>query len=106
MIPFDFTAVDFAAARNRAIERAHGRWILVLDADEVLEHDSAPKIENLIAGGENAGYFLERQNHTSDSPKPVHGLCRPALSEPAPTIDTAAASTKSSMLRFCPEEGA
>jgi|HubBroStandDraft_4_1064222.scaffolds.fasta_scaffold2380059_1 glycosyltransferase involved in cell wall biosynthesis len=33
---------------NRAIERARGRWILVLDADEVLDPDSAPKIENLI----------------------------------------------------------
>jgi glycosyltransferase involved in cell wall biosynthesis len=70
LIPFDFTTVDFAAARNRAIERAHGRWILVLDADEVLEHDGAPKIEKLIAGDENAGYFLERHNHASDSKSP------------------------------------
>ncbi|HTA70870.1 MAG TPA: glycosyltransferase [Bryobacteraceae bacterium] len=70
VIPFDFTTIDFAAARNSALDRAHGRWILVLDADEVLEHDGTPKIEKLIAGGENAGYFLERHNHASDSQSP------------------------------------
>ena len=70
VIPFDFTRIDFAAARNSALDRAHGRWILMLDADEVLEHDGAPKIEKLIAGGENAGYFLERHNHASDSQSP------------------------------------
>jgi len=70
VIPFDFTTIDFAAARNAALDRAHGRWILMLDADEVLEHDGTPKIEKLIAGGENAGYFLERHNHASDSQSP------------------------------------
>src|ERR1700732_5069990 len=50
LIPFDFTTVDFAAARNRAIQRARAQWILVLDADEVLELDGVPKIEKLIAG--------------------------------------------------------
>ena len=70
VIPFDFTTVDFAAARNRAIERAHGRWILVVDADEMLVPDSASKIEKLIALDQNAGYFLERYNHSSDSQSP------------------------------------
>jgi tetratricopeptide (TPR) repeat protein len=59
--------VDFGAARNRAIERASGRWILVLDADESLDRASASMVEELVAGGENAGYFLERHNHSSDS---------------------------------------
>jgi len=70
LIPFDFATVNFAAARNRAIERARAQWILVLDADEVLELDGVPKIEKLIAGTENAGYFLERHNHASDSQSP------------------------------------
>jgi glycosyltransferase involved in cell wall biosynthesis len=67
VIPFDFTIVDFAAARNHAIARASGRWILMLDADEILDGASAAAIKELIALGENAGYFMERHNHSSDS---------------------------------------
>jgi glycosyltransferase involved in cell wall biosynthesis len=67
VIPFDFTIVDFAAARNHAIERASGRWILMLDADETLDRAGANMIEGLIAPGRNCGYFLERQNRSSDS---------------------------------------
>ena len=67
VIPFDFTFVDFAAARNRAIACASRPWILTLDADEVLDRASAPAIETLVARGENVGYFLERHNHRSDS---------------------------------------
>jgi glycosyltransferase involved in cell wall biosynthesis len=71
VIAFDFTVVDFAAARNHAIAHAQCRWILMLDADEVLAPDSAPKITKLMARGENAGYFLERHNQSSDSETPI-----------------------------------
>ena len=47
VIPFDFTVIDFAAARNRALSCARGRWILMLDADEVLDRASVPMIERL-----------------------------------------------------------
>jgi glycosyltransferase involved in cell wall biosynthesis len=70
VIPFDFTMVDFAAARNRALERASGQWILMLDADETLDSAGAEAIKRLVASDENAGYFLERHNHSSDSESP------------------------------------
>jgi glycosyltransferase involved in cell wall biosynthesis len=60
---FDFTFVDFAAARNAALARAAGGWILVLDADETLEPAAAPWIREAVARDENAGYYLERVNH-------------------------------------------
>lgn len=59
---FDFTFVDFAAARNRALARARGRWILVLDADEILHPEDAPLIRDLAAADANAGYYLQRLN--------------------------------------------
>ena len=71
VIPFDFTIIDFAAARNHAIAHASGRWILMLDADEILDGASAAAIEELVALDENAGYFLERHNHSSDSASPT-----------------------------------
>jgi glycosyltransferase involved in cell wall biosynthesis len=67
VIPFDFTTVDFAAARNCAIASANGRWVLMLDADETLHLSGASMIEMLVARDENAAYYLERHNHRSDS---------------------------------------
>jgi glycosyltransferase involved in cell wall biosynthesis len=71
VIPFDFTTVDFAAARNQALARATRHWILMLDADETLDPAGAPMIQQLLALNENAGYFLERYNHASDSSGPL-----------------------------------
>lgn len=71
VIPFNFTSVDFAAARNYAIERARGRWCLMLDADETLHAGSRPAVQTLVAGDENAGYFVERHNHWAGSDAPT-----------------------------------
>ena len=64
---FDFTTVDFAAARNRAKALANGRWILVLDADETLDPASVPLIQQLVARNENAGYYFRRVNRLADA---------------------------------------
>lgn len=63
---FDFSVVDFAAARNRSLALATGQWILALDADEILDPESIPLIRDLVAHGENAGYYFERLNRRPD----------------------------------------
>lgn len=70
VLPFDFTRVDFAAARNHGMARARGRWIFVLDADERLDPVTLPMLEELVAAEENQGYILERYNHAADSETP------------------------------------
>lgn len=40
---------DFAQARNRSLERAHGDWILILDADEELAPESRPLLKPRLA---------------------------------------------------------
>ena len=67
VVSFDFTFADFAAARNHSLAHATGRWIFVLDADETLDAASIPVIQGLIAGTANAGYYVARRNHASDS---------------------------------------
>jgi tetratricopeptide (TPR) repeat protein len=54
---------DFAAARNHALARATGDWILVLDADEVLEPVSAGELAGLLAAPGVEGYFVTIRNY-------------------------------------------
>lgn len=62
VVAFDFQVVDFAGARNRSLTCASRSWILVLDADEVLDASSVPLIRELIARDQDAGYYFERLN--------------------------------------------
>ena len=39
---------DFSAAKNFALEKARGKWILFLDADEYFPRESAGKVRHLI----------------------------------------------------------
>jgi len=62
VIDFDFTRIDFASARNCGLASASGRWVLVLDADEILNSESVPLVRDIAARGDNAGYYFERLN--------------------------------------------
>lgn len=53
---------DFAAARNYALDKATGDWILVLDADEALEFVSTDEFYGLIATPGVEGYYLKIRN--------------------------------------------
>ena len=45
---------DFAAAKNYALEKANGDWIVFLDADEYLEESCVAKVKDIIARIGNA----------------------------------------------------
>jgi tetratricopeptide (TPR) repeat protein len=50
---------DFAAARNESLRHATGDWILVLDADEALAEDSAPRLRELIRNPDVVAYYVK-----------------------------------------------
>lgn len=52
---------DFAIARNYALEFAQGEWILVLDADEILNTEVIPHIAQLISQDQYLLINLVRQ---------------------------------------------
>ena len=66
VMAFDFTVPDFSAARNLALSVASCSWILVLDADEALDPQCVPAIQDLVARNEEAGYYFERFNLQPD----------------------------------------
>ncbi len=58
---------DFAAARNFSLENAEGDWIIVLDADEVIEPDHWQRIRSLIAETKRDAFFLSERNYTYEA---------------------------------------
>ena len=62
---FDFTWTgDFSAARNASLERARGRWILVLDADEYLPPASMEALKTLIQNPADRAFHLLNKSTT------------------------------------------
>ena len=53
---------DFAHARNYALRQAGSAWILVLDADEILEPVSCDEFQALLAAPAVEGYFIRIKN--------------------------------------------
>ncbi|MBI2650619.1 glycosyltransferase [Candidatus Woesearchaeota archaeon] len=65
---FDFKWTDdFSAARNESISHAAKDWILVIDADEVIEKDDLGKIKNMIENPNDfAGFQLEQRSYINN----------------------------------------
>jgi len=61
---------NFLLNRQRALEKATGEWILVLDADEVVSSALKKEIQACISGGESTAYYLPRLNFFLG--KPLH----------------------------------
>ncbi len=57
---------DFSRARNLSIEKATGDWILVLDADEVIERRDHGKIRSLIETSQASSYFLIQTTYADE----------------------------------------
>ncbi len=58
---------DFSDARNHAIDRATGDWILILDADEVIDARAHRRIKSLVSGNPDAAFMFEQWTYTDDS---------------------------------------
>ena len=57
---------DFSAARNESIRHATKEWILVMDADEMLEKESLDKMKYITANPEGFdGFSLEQRSYIS-----------------------------------------
>ncbi|MDY7035214.1 MAG: glycosyltransferase [Thermodesulfobacteriota bacterium] len=57
---------DFSAARNYALSKAQGEWILILDADEVIAHKDINKIRDMINREEADAYRFTLRNYVRD----------------------------------------
>ncbi|PSB27202.1 glycosyltransferase [Stenomitos frigidus] len=60
---------DFAAARNESLKYAHGDWILVLDADEVLVPESVPALQQAMQPEATIAITLLREELGTNHPK-------------------------------------
>jgi len=56
---------DFARARNRALEAVRADWVLVLDADELLDAAATRSIASLLARPETDGYLVRIRNYVA-----------------------------------------
>ncbi len=65
---FDFKWIDdFSAARNESIKHATKDWILVLDADELIEKKDLETIKNAIENPQDfAGFALEQRSYINE----------------------------------------
>src|SRR3989338_1739511 len=59
---------DFSAARNESLKHATKDWIIVLDADEVLDKEALKVIkEELVKNKENDAFLFIQKNYTNES---------------------------------------
>jgi tetratricopeptide (TPR) repeat protein len=64
---FDFEwSNDFSEARNFSLSKASGKWIMVMDADEVISPDDYEEFERLVTASKNEprGYSITTRNYT------------------------------------------
>jgi len=65
---------DFARARNRALEAVTADWVLVLDADEVLDPRAGPEVRRLAKSSQTGGFQVTIRNYVTDLNERLWGL--------------------------------
>lgn len=62
-------ANDFAAARNYSLSKARGKWILILDADEIIAAKDHPALRRMIEdhGSLPAAFSIETRNYSYET---------------------------------------
>ncbi len=58
---------SFSIARNFAISKSKSDWLLLLDADEILEQDCKEKVLQLLGDNTYDGYYFKIHNYYGDS---------------------------------------
>jgi len=65
---FNFKWIDdFSAARDESIKHAAKEWILVMDADEVLDDEGIKTIKELVNDKENDAFLFIQKNYTNET---------------------------------------
>jgi tetratricopeptide (TPR) repeat protein len=62
---------DFAEARNYGLNQAAGDWILVLDADEILEYTDVDNFSKLLANVHIEGYFIDIESYIGNGQEKI-----------------------------------
>jgi len=63
VIPLSGPLRNFSGARNQALEVATKKWIVVLDADEILLREDFSRIKQRLRRSQSVGYRLFRYNY-------------------------------------------
>ena len=93
---------DFSRARNRGLEAASGRWILVLDCDERLSGGDLDSIRELAAGPVDRVYNLPQWNYTDRRELPD---VRPVRAEYSGLAAGAGIYVEARQIRLFPRRG-
>ena len=65
---FDFKwSDDFSEARHESLKHATKDWILVLDADEIINKDDLEKIKEIVKDNENDAFLFLQKNYSNDA---------------------------------------
>ncbi|HET9656718.1 MAG TPA: glycosyltransferase family 2 protein [Kineosporiaceae bacterium] len=71
VLQYGFDPADYARVRNLGLDAARGRYVLVMDADEVLTRRSLGAVRECLAGGEDGGWIVTRRNLPAGSRAPA-----------------------------------